>query len=54
MWIAAGIAVASVWLGLGLSWAVPVIPPSFGIIGVGTLAYVAAVIRGAAPAAAAA
>jgi zinc/manganese transport system permease protein len=44
MWIAAGIAVASVWLGLTLSYAVPSMPPSFGIIAVATLAYVATVV----------
>lgn len=39
MWIAAGIALASVWIGLTLAYAVPAMPPSFGIIGVAALAY---------------
>jgi zinc/manganese transport system permease protein len=44
MWIAAAIAVASVWLGLTLAYALPWMPPSFGIIAMATLAYVAAVV----------
>jgi zinc/manganese transport system permease protein len=37
--LSAGIAVASVWLGLTASYAVPTLPPSFAILAVATLAY---------------
>ncbi len=43
LWISAGIAVASVWIGLAVSYAVPRVPPSFGILAVATLAYVGSV-----------
>ena len=39
LWMSAGIAVTSLWAGLLIAYAVPQLPPSFGIIGVATLAY---------------
>ena len=39
MWLAAGIAVASMWIGLTLAYLVPTVPPSFGILGVATTVY---------------
>lgn len=39
MVISAGIAVASVWIGLVVSYAVPDVPPSFAILAVATLTY---------------
>ncbi len=39
LWLSAGIAVGSMWIGLSLAYAVPSVPPSFGIIGVATLVY---------------
>ncbi|HEX4705966.1 MAG TPA: metal ABC transporter permease, partial [Pseudonocardiaceae bacterium] len=38
--LSAAIAVADVWLGLGLSYAVPVVPPSFAILAVATTGFV--------------
>jgi zinc/manganese transport system permease protein len=43
LWISAGIAVASVWIGLAVSYAVPSVLPSFGILAVATLAYVGSI-----------
>ena len=40
--IATGIAIASVWLGLIISYAVPAMPPSFAILAVASLSYAAA------------
>lgn len=40
--LSAGIAVGSVWLGLTASYLLPRVPPSFTIIGVATLVYLAA------------
>ncbi len=42
--ISAGIAVASVWLGLTASYAIPKVPPSFAILAVATLTYLASAI----------
>lgn len=42
--LSAGIAVASVWLGLTASYAVPVLPPSFAILTVAVLVYLGAII----------
>ncbi|HUC56580.1 MAG TPA: metal ABC transporter permease [Streptosporangiaceae bacterium] len=42
LWLSGGIAVASLWAGLLLAYAVPQMPPSFGIIGVATLIYLVA------------
>jgi len=41
MLLASAIAVAAVWAGLAVSYAVPKVPPSFAIIAVATAAYVA-------------
>ncbi|HEX4705240.1 MAG TPA: metal ABC transporter permease, partial [Pseudonocardiaceae bacterium] len=38
--LSAAIAVADMWLGLGLSYAVPVVPPSFAILAVATTGFV--------------
>ena len=38
--ISGGIAVASTWIGVVLSYLVPSLPPSSAILGVATLAYV--------------
>jgi zinc/manganese transport system permease protein len=38
------LAVAAMWLGLGLAFAVPILPPSFTIMAVATLEYLAAVL----------
>lgn len=39
MCLAAGIAVASMWIGLTVAYLVPAVPPSFGIIGTATAVY---------------
>jgi zinc/manganese transport system permease protein len=44
LWISAGIAVLSVWVGLSVSYAVPRMPPSFGILAVATGCYLAATV----------
>ncbi|MEN3310077.1 MAG: zinc/manganese transport system permease protein [Micromonosporaceae bacterium] len=41
--LSAGIAVASVWIGLTASYAIPKVPPSFAILAVATLSYLAAI-----------
>ena len=43
LWISAGIAVLSVWVGLSISYAAPRVPPSFGILAVATGCYLAAI-----------
>lgn len=40
--LSAGIAVASMWLGLTIAYADPAVPPSFGILAVATAGYVGA------------
>jgi zinc/manganese transport system permease protein len=40
--LSAGIAVASVWIGLTASYTIPKLPPSFAILAVATLTYLAA------------
>jgi zinc/manganese transport system permease protein len=40
MWASAGIAVASIWAGLGIAYAASSIPPSFAIVAVAVAAYV--------------
>jgi zinc/manganese transport system permease protein len=45
--ISAGIAVASVWIGLAFAYAVSRVPPSFAILSVATGAYIVARIAGA-------
>lgn len=44
--LSAGIAVASVWLGLTASFTIPKVPPSFAILAVATLVYLASAIAG--------
>lgn len=39
MWLSAGIAILAMWGGLSLAYAVPQIPPSFGILAVATTCY---------------
>jgi zinc/manganese transport system permease protein len=40
--LSAGLAVAEMWIGLGLSYALPQVPPSFGIMAAATAGYAAA------------
>src|SRR5258708_21942670 len=42
--LSAAIAVASVWIGLTASYAIPKMPPSFAILAVATLIYLIAVV----------
>ena len=42
--LSAGIAVASMWLGLTASYLVPKLPPSFAILAVATLTYLATAV----------
>jgi zinc/manganese transport system permease protein len=42
LWLSAGIAIGSVWAGLLIAYSAPRMPPSFGILGVATLVYLAA------------
>jgi zinc/manganese transport system permease protein len=44
--LSAGIAVASMWLGLTGSYLIPAMPPSFAILAVATFAYLAALAAG--------
>ncbi len=39
LWLSAGIAVASTWIGLTIAYAAPSVPPSFGILAVATGCY---------------
>jgi len=39
LWLSAGIAVGSMWVGLTIAYLVPAVPPSFGILGVATVVY---------------
>jgi zinc/manganese transport system permease protein len=41
MWLSAGIAVVSMWMGLSISYAAPKLPPSFAILAVATGCYLA-------------
>ena len=43
-WLSGGIAVVVVWTGLWLSYAVPKFPPSFAIVGVATVLYLAVLL----------
>ena len=43
IWLSAGIAVGSVWIGLTLAYLAPRVPPSFGIVGVATFAYLVSI-----------
>ena len=42
LWVSAGIAVGSMWIGLTIAYAAPSVPPSFGILAVATGAYIVA------------
>lgn len=42
LWLSAGIAIGSVWAGLLIAYSAPKLPPSFGILSVATLVYLAA------------
>lgn len=44
MWISAAIAVASMWVGLWLSYVAPQVPPSFGVLAVATGIYAGVVV----------
>ena len=43
LWLSPAIAVGSMWAGLTLAYLFPVMPPSFGILGVATGTYLAAI-----------
>jgi zinc/manganese transport system permease protein len=43
VWLSAGIAVLSMWIGLTVAYLVPKVPPSFGIIAVATATYLVSV-----------
>ena len=43
-WLSGGLAVAMMWTGLWLSYASPTLPPSFAIVGVATVVYLAVLI----------
>jgi zinc/manganese transport system permease protein len=47
LWLSAGIAVASTWVGLGIAYAAPSVPPSFGILAVATGCYLVAALSSA-------
>jgi zinc/manganese transport system permease protein len=40
--LSAAVAIADIWIGLGLSYAIPALPPSFAIMAVATTAYLLA------------
>jgi zinc/manganese transport system permease protein len=44
LWLSAGIAVASTWIGLTIAYAAPSVPPSFGILAVATGCYAIATV----------
>jgi len=43
VWLSAGIAVLSMWIGLTVAYLMPKVPPSFGIIAVATATYLVSV-----------
>jgi zinc/manganese transport system permease protein len=43
LWLSAGLALFSMWAGLLIAYAAPQVPPSFGILGVATASYLAAI-----------
>lgn len=43
--LSAGLAVAEMWTGLGLGYAVPKVPPSFGTLATATVVYAATYVR---------
>ncbi len=49
VWLSAGIAVASVWIGLTVAYLAPGVPPSFGIIAVATATYLGAIAATSGP-----
>lgn len=44
LWLSAGIAIGSVWIGLLIAYSAPQLPPSFGVLGVATLMYLLAFV----------
>ena len=48
MWLSGGIAVASMWIGLGLAYAFPSLVPSFSILAVATSSFLVSSVLGAA------
>jgi zinc/manganese transport system permease protein len=44
LWLSAGIAVASTWVGLAVAYAAPSVPPSFGILATATGCYLVATL----------
>ena len=44
MWLSAGIAIGSVWIGLTAAYLIPTTPPSFAILTVATATYLAAIL----------
>jgi zinc/manganese transport system permease protein len=44
LWLSAGIAIGSVWIGLLIAYSTPQLPPSFGVLGVATLMYLLAFV----------
>jgi zinc/manganese transport system permease protein len=42
LWLSAALAVGSMWAGLTIAYLAPVVPPSFGILGVATTVYLGA------------
>ncbi len=49
VWLSAGIAVGSMWVGLTVSYLAPRVPPSFGILAVATAAYLGAIAATSGP-----
>ncbi len=43
VWLSAGIAVGSMWIGLTVAYLAPRVPPSFGIVAVATLTYLVSI-----------
>jgi zinc/manganese transport system permease protein len=43
LWLSAGIAVGSIWIGLTVAYLAPKVPPSFGILAVATATYLGAI-----------
>lgn len=44
LWLSTGLAVASVWIGLAVSYAAPVLPPSFAIVATAAAIYAVATL----------
>ncbi|MFF7602642.1 metal ABC transporter permease [Streptomyces mirabilis] len=45
LWLSAALALAEMWTGLALSYAVPVLPPSFAILATAAMVYAAVLVR---------